>query len=134
MRNSLVSLGLISFLLLSGCGGAGEAVPTAESPGIDLPQGVPALVDLGSTSCVPCQMMEVELERLDTITGESLGVLFIDVNKDEITSRQYEIRLIPTQIFFSETGEELFRHEGFMSCDDMMLKWLELGYTFETAE
>ena len=39
-------------------------------------------------------------------------------------------RSIPTQIFFNELGEELFRHVGFISEDDILAKWAEFGYVF----
>lgn len=97
-------------------------------------EGVPALVDLGSTSCVPCQQMESELERLDDVTGDALEVTVIDVNRNRSAASEYGIRLIPTQVFLSEAGEELYRHEGFMSCDDMLARWERLGYSFDGAE
>ena len=92
--------------------------------------GTPALIDLGSTTCVPCRMMTEELDLLDSLTGEELEVRFIDVNESPDEASEYGIRLIPTQIFVSETGSELFRHEGFISCDDMITRWGELGYSF----
>jgi thioredoxin 1 len=37
------------------------------------------------------------------------------------------VRIIPTQIFFDSEGEELFRHEGFFSKEDILGKWKEFG-------
>jgi thioredoxin 1 len=137
-----------AFILLrffAGCGEAGNSnaevasevssiIDSTLSSGIDSAAlGVPSLVDLGSTSCTPCQMMAGELERLDTATGDELLVTIIDVNQDQGASEEYGIRLIPTQIFLSETGTELYRHEGYFSFDDMIAKWQELGYTFDVA-
>jgi len=102
-----------------------------ESPVLAYVNGKPALVDLGSSSCVPCQMMEEELDRLDSATGDLLDVQIIDVNQDGQAANDFGVRVIPTQVFLSETGEELFRHEGYISFDDMMAKWIELGYSFE---
>ena len=97
-------------------------------------EGVPTLVDLGSNSCVPCQQMEGELEELDAVTGNALEVTVIDVNRNRSAASEYGIRLIPTQVFLSEDGEELYRHEGFMSCDDMLARWERLGYSFNGEE
>ena len=97
-------------------------------------EGVPTLVDLGSNNCVPCRQMEDELEELDAVTGDALEVTVIDVNRNRSAASEYGIRLIPTQVFLSEDGEELYRHEGFMSCDDMLASWELLGYSFDGAE
>ncbi|HDS29952.1 MAG TPA: thioredoxin, partial [Firmicutes bacterium] len=88
------------------------------------------LVDLGSLSCVPCKMMEPELEALRNEYGDKLIVEFIDVYKDHAATRQYGIRSIPTQVFLDPSGKELFRHVGYMSKIDILNKWRELGYDF----
>ncbi len=79
-------------------------------------------------------MMAPILEELrETYAGE-LDVIFIDVWKDRSAGEQYEVRVIPTQIFLAPDGSELFRHQGFLSREDIMAKWSELGYEFgETA-
>ena len=59
---------------------------------------------------------------------------FIDVWKSPDAGRQYGIRVIPTQIFFDASGKERFRHEGFMSKEDILSKWKELGVTFSEQE
>ena len=41
--------------------------------------------------------------------------------------QKYGVKMIPTQIFFDASGKELFRHEGFMSKEDILGKWKELG-------
>ncbi len=40
---------------------------------------------------------------------------FIDVKKDPAAGEPYLYRLIPTQIFLDESGNEVFRHEGYFS-------------------
>ena len=40
----------------------------------------------------------------------------------------YGIMLIPTQIILDSSGNELFRHEGFMSREEMAAQLIELGY------
>jgi len=39
----------------------------------------------------------------------------------------YNIKLIPTQIFYDPSGKEVFRHEGFFGKADILAKWKELG-------
>ena len=99
-----------------------------EQPGPAPVQKLPRLIELGSKSCVPCQMMAPILEDLRNEYKGKLQVEFIDVWEDRSAGDQYRIRVIPTQIFFDPSGEELFRHEGFMSKEDILSKWQELGF------
>ncbi len=97
-------------------------VPAARSA-----QTLPRLLDLGSGTCVPCKMMAPILDEMkETFAGE-LTVEFIDVRTDKAAAKQYGIQVIPTQIFFDASGNEVFRHQGFYSREDMLAKWKELG-------
>jgi thioredoxin 1 len=89
---------------------------------------LPKVIDLGSQMCIPCQTMMTELDRLEDMTQGSLEITFVDVNENQSAASTYGIRVIPTQIFLSETGTELWRHEGVVSAEDMVAKWTELGY------
>ena len=88
---------------------------------------LPRLVDLGADKCIPCKMMMPILEDLRKAFAGKLEVEFIDVWKNQGAGEQYGIRVIPTQIFFSAEGQELFRHEGFFSKEDILAKWKEFG-------
>ena len=72
------------------------------------------MVDLGSTSCIPCKMMEPVLENLSKEYKDRAAILFVDVMKDRDMARKFDIRAIPTQIFFDTSGKEVFRHAGFL--------------------
>lgn len=89
---------------------------------------LPRLVDLGARKCVPCKMMAPILEDLSTSMVGRLTVDFIDVWEKPEAAEPYGINLIPTQIFFGPGGKELFRHEGFISREDILAKWTELGF------
>jgi thioredoxin 1 len=75
-------------------------------------------------------MMKPILEELDAEYKGKLQVDFYDVWKDPTPGQQYGIRVIPTQIFLSPDGKELFRHEGFLSKEDILAKWKKLGFDF----
>jgi thioredoxin 1 len=89
--------------------------------------GLPRLVDLGATKCIPCKMMAPILEDLKKAYVGKLDVQFIDVWEDPDAGKKYEINLIPTQIFLDAEGKELFRHEGFFSKEEILAKWKEFG-------
>lgn len=93
----------------------------------DVVKALPRLVDLGADKCIPCKMMAPILEELKTEYAGRLEVEFIDVWKNPGAGREYEIRVIPTQIFYDEKCKELFRHEGFYSKEDILGKWKEFG-------
>ena len=88
---------------------------------------LPKLLDLGATKCIPCKMMAPILEKLKQEYAGRLDVEFIDVWQNPDAAKQYKIDLIPTQIFYGDTGKELFRHVGFYGREDILAKWKELG-------
>ena len=88
---------------------------------------LPRLVDLGSDKCIPCKKMAPILEELSVQYANSFVVEVIDIKKNPTAGEPYEIRVIPTQIFFDASGQERFRHEGFMAQDAILAKWVELG-------
>lgn len=88
---------------------------------------LPRLLDLGADKCVPCKMMAPILEQLKVDYEGVLIVDFLDVWKQPAAAEPYGLKVIPTQIFFSADGTELFRHEGFYSREDILAKWRELG-------
>lgn len=94
---------------------------------------LPRLLDLGAKKCVPCKMMAPILEELTKEYAGIMEVEFIDVwiKENAEKAQQYNIQAIPTQIFFDADGRELWRHEGFISKDDILKKWKELGCDFE---
>ena len=100
--------------------GSSTSIPAKET-------SLPRLVDLGAKSCIPCKMMAPILEELKREYTGKLGVDFYDVRENPGIGREYGIRTIPTQIFYDAAGQELWRHEGFMSKEDILSKWTELG-------
>jgi len=94
-------------------------------------QNIPRLLDLGANKCIPCKMMKPILDELKSTYAGKLDVVFIDVWENAEAGRQYGIESIPTQIFFNETGKELYRHVGFMPKEDILAKWKELGLNLE---
>lgn len=73
-------------------------------------------IELGANKCLPCRMMQPILQELEVRYPQDLKVIFIDVWKEdgEVAGKKYNLRAIPTQIFYNAQGEEIFRHEGFL--------------------
>ncbi len=115
---------------VSGKSPGGVSTPAKRRPAagrVLLSKHLPKLLDLGSVSCMACKMMEPVLAEMGREYRGRLDVEFIDVWKNPAAGKKYGIKLIPTQIFFASDGRELWRHTGFISKDDIVAKWKELG-------
>lgn len=104
------------------------AMASGEEP---VPALLPRLVDLGATKCIPCKKMAPILEDLKKDFQGKMEVEFIDVWENPDAGKAHAIKLIPTQIFFDAEGNELYRHQGFYSREDILGKWKELGVNLE---
>ena len=72
-------------------------------------------IELGSVNCIPCKQMQPIMKSIEENYGDQVKVIFYDVWKEDQKkySKQYGIRLIPTQVFLDANGKEFHRHEGF---------------------
>ena len=114
-------------MIIAGFLATGSAFP-AEEGGKD----VPRLLDLGSTTCIPCKLMAPILDGLKQESAGKLKVEFVEVGfgGNAALAKQYGVTTIPTQIFLDAGGKELWRHEGFISRYGILDKWRELGFEF----
>lgn len=106
---------------------AAQQVPTEYKPEHLTGKGLPSLIDVGAGTCIPCKLMAPILEELKKELRGKATVQFLDLSKYPGLAKEYQIRVMPTQIFYDATGKELFRHEGFFSKVDILTKWKELG-------
>ena len=111
---------------------AGVAIlkKSQKEPAAPLPRqawDLPRLLDLGSKDCTACTMLEPVLEELRTNYTRLLQVDFIDVWEHEEVATDYGVKIIPVQIFFDADGLELYRHQGFISAQEIVEKFEELG-------
>ncbi len=88
---------------------------------------LPRVVDLGADKCIPCKKMAPILKELRAEYAGRAIVDFIDVRKNPAAGRACGIRVIPTQIFYDREGDEVWRHEGFLSKEAIIAKFKELG-------
>ncbi len=112
-----------------------QAEPTVTVP-VDVQDApvektLPRLVDLGADKCMSCKLMVPVLDELGREYAGELTVQFIDVWKEPDAAKPYGLRVIPTQIFFDAEGVEQFRHEGFISKEEILNKWKELGVSLQ---
>lgn len=74
--------------------------------------GKPTILAFGMTHCYSClAMSKVFAEVLEDYP--EFQIYSIDSQKERLVSRDiYRLKEMPTQIFFNEVGEEVFRHTG----------------------
>ncbi len=95
---------------------------------------VPRLVDVGADKCIPCIMMAPVLAELKKEYAGVLNVEFVDAWKNPNEERKYNVRGIPTQIFYSASGREVGRHMGFISKEEIVNKFEELKIPLKKTE
>jgi thioredoxin 1 len=111
---NILTLGLLGFALI-GC-----AEKVNDSPGVRLVEnarksGQPIVVEFGANSCATCRNMKPILEATALQLQGRAHVVVIDLNQDYAAASQFDIRMMPTQVFFAADGKETSRHLGGMA-------------------
>jgi thioredoxin 1 len=101
--------------------------PAAPEATAEKPKSLPRMLDLGSSTCIPCKMMVPVMDALKQEYAGKLTVEFINVFEDRAAGEKYQIQSIPTQILFDSSGKEVFRHIGFWPKEEIVAKCKELG-------
>jgi len=104
-----------------------DKVATASSSGAATRPAakIPRLVDVGADWCKSCRALAPILDALREEYKGRLDVEFIHVHKNRSARKLYSIRVIPTQILFDKDGNEVWRHEGFISKEDLKVLFAE---------
>jgi len=92
-----------------------------------LKNGKTTVLDMGASSCVPCKMMKPIFDELETEYEGKANILLLEISDYRDIANKYKVRVIPTQIFFDKNGIQYWRHEGFLSKEDIIKKINESG-------
>ncbi len=92
-----------------------------------LANGKATIAEFGSSTCAPCKQMKSILEELAAEYEGKLNVIIVEVYEQMELAQQYEIMIMPTQIFFDSSGKEVKRHIGVYAKDDIILQLKEMG-------
>ncbi len=98
------------FVVVFACASVAYAAPPQDVPVRDMV----TVVDLGAKTCIPCKMMVPVLDAMEKQYNGKAAIVFIDIRETPEQAAKFGIRAIPTQIFFDKTGNEVYRHEGFL--------------------
>lgn len=89
--------------------------------------GKPVLVDFGSNTCIPCRQIRPILKELGKEYSGKAHILVVDVYKYKDLAKEYRVQMIPTLVFFSPAGKEVFRHMGAWDKGSIVGKLKEAG-------
>jgi thioredoxin 1 len=70
-------------------------------------------IELGSVGCIPCKKMVPIMKNIEKKYADQIKVIFYDVRKEKDKAEQYNVTVIPTQVFLDENGKEIHRHIGY---------------------
>ncbi|MBW1744210.1 MAG: thioredoxin family protein [Deltaproteobacteria bacterium] len=90
-------------------------------------KGIVTMIDLGAKKCIQCKMMAPILKKLKGQYEGKASIVFIDVFEHREQARRFRISAIPTQIFFDRDGNEVHRHLGFMSEEEIVKQLKKMG-------
>lgn len=127
MTKRLVALAAVGVAVVAVLALRPRAPEAAPSTSTAAGAGRPKLLDLGATTCVPCKAMVPVLAGLEADYAGYLDVEFIDIWKDREAGERWRVAIMPTQVFLAADGRELYRHEGFISREDILAQWAKLG-------
>jgi len=122
-----VITGVIVGIVLGTSGGASEN----SNGGGGSSTAKPTLMDIGSTSCIPCQQLQPVLENLRSDYGNKVNVKFYDAwntTTGANMATKYKVTNIPTLIFLDANGKEVARMTGYQSYDVIVAKFKALGW------
>ncbi len=112
MKNLLSIIILMIFVFVQGCDAQSKDNKTNTT---NTSKTKVTFIELGSVNCIPCKMMQPVMKNIEKKYTEQVKVVFYDVwtQEQKKYAQEYNIKLIPTQVFLDENGKEFFRHEGF---------------------
>lgn len=111
-------------------GSSGKASNNSGNEGVS-GTSKPILMDIGSTGCQPCQLLQPVLEELRVNYGNKVDIKFYDswnTTAGANMATKYGVSTIPTLIFLDANGKEVARMTGYQSYDVIAAKFRSLGW------
>ncbi|MCA5003588.1 thioredoxin [Sphingobacterium bovistauri] len=77
------------------------------------------LIDFSAEWCGPCQTLAPILKELKGHFAETLSVLKIDVDKNNVLARSFAVQGVPTLILY-KSGQQVWRQSGLLTRSDLI--------------
>jgi thioredoxin len=88
---------------------------------------LPTIADFGASTCLACIRMKPIINELQKEYKDKANILSLDVEDNTALTRDYQIVVIPTQIFYDTLSNETFRHAGFYPKDSIFIQLMKAG-------
>ncbi len=75
-------------------------------------------IEVGSDSCHSCQIMGRKLYKIKQQQPE-YPIYFVNVHKEREAAYRLKVQMIPTQIVVDTEGQEVYRHVGILSEEEI---------------
>jgi thioredoxin 1 len=91
---------------------------------------LPRMVDLGRGQCTPCKMMVPVLEELKRTYAGIIDIEYINIaqNPGAMEKLGLPVRAVPFQVFYDASGKIVKSHYGYMSREEVVNAFKELGF------
>ena len=86
---------------------------------LNIGHGKPNFLELGSDRCHSCQIMGRKLYKAKK-ENPNYNISYVNVSKDRTVARDLGVQMIPTQIIYDPKGEEVYRHVGKLSENELL--------------
>ena len=127
------ALVILAILLVSpSCGRCANSADQNKTTATALPR----MIDLGRNQCMPCKMMAPILAELKREYAGVIDIEYINVaeNPDAMKKLDLALRAVPFQIFYDASGKIVKRHYGYMSKEEILKAFKELGFDRKRSE
>jgi len=90
------------------------------------PETRPLILEFSRDLCSMFEYMQKTLEQLKAKYEDRIMVRILQFDLDEKLFKQYNVVIVPTQIFLDSSGREVFRHSGILTLSELTKKLEEL--------
>ncbi len=108
MKRIIGLVALVALVLLVGCSAA----------------RLPKVVKVGRTDCLPCKDMSAILGVVKEEVAGKAKVELVNLEDEPNAVQKYNIKGIPTTMFFDENGKEVYRQIGVVPKEEV-IDWLK---------
>lgn len=78
-------------------------------------------LEFGAKGCISCQKMENVMEEIKKGYAGQVNVKFLNLmlKENQPWAKYFGIAMIPTQVILDREGQEVFRHTGYISTEEL---------------